>query len=572
MNSGADSKEFQTPRSATGIAGFDCITKGGTPRGRNTLVIGAPGAGKTIFALQALAHGAAVLGEPGIFLSFEERPEDLRANVAAFDWGLDALIASHQIAFVDGRLSGVVSGQFDISGLLAGLSARAAAIGARRVVFDGLDVLLSRLNDPQEELRQILEIDHWLRESGMTGIITGKLGDAAISLRYETVQYVVDCVVSLEMRIDNRLASRDLRVLKYRGSDCPSHRYPMVITDQGIDVLAEGNGELLHKASFEKVSSGISRLDAMLGGGHFRGSSILISGAPGTAKTTLAAAMTDASCARGERVVFLSFDEASDQIARNLKSVGIDLGAHQKTGCLKMMGMRAAAASAEANVYRFRRIIEEHDPQLIVIDPVSALIKGGGQLVADAVVQSILDFAKTRGITSLLTSLVAGDDPEHEMTDTHISTMADTWLHLCYVAHGGERNRALTIIKSRGTAHSNQVRELILTSEGLTLADVYTAGGAVLMGTARLEREAEEDATAADRAQNFLQQRHRVAIRIAEKEARLAALQAELATEHADLEILDDEQSRERDRKVSRREAVSLSRSADTAAIQAEER
>lgn len=553
-----------TIKSATGIAGFDCITGGGTPQGRNTLVVGAPGAGKTMFAMQILVHGATHLDEPGLFLSFEERPEDLCSNADGFGWNLKDLIASDKLVFLDGRLSGSISGRFDITGLLAGLSARAAVIGARRVVLDGLDVLLSALADPQEEMRQILEIDRWLRESGMTGIITGKLGDAAMSLRYEAVQHVVDCVVSLEMRIENRVASRDLRVLKYRGSDCPGHRYSMVITDRGIDVLSDGSAELNHKVFDEKVSSGIARLDAMLGGGHFRGSSILISGAPGTAKTTLASAMADATCSAGERVVFLSFDEAADQIARNLKSVGIDLNKHLQSGALRMMGMRAAAASAEANVYRLRRIIDEHQPHLVVIDPVSALIKGGGKLVADAVVQGILDFAKSRGITSVLTSLVDSDNPERETTDTHISTMADTWLHLCYVAHGGERNRALTIIKSRGTAHSNQVRELVLSSSGLTLSDVYSAGGAVLMGTARLEREAEAEAEAAGKLQDFKRQQQHASARIAEKEAHLLALQAELSAARADLEMLEDETRRDGERSHLRRNAVLAKRLADT--------
>lgn len=555
-------------KTPSGIAGFDSITGGGLPKGRSTLVSGGPGAGKTIFAMQSLVHGARQQGDPGLLLTFEERPEDLLANFRGFDWDIDQLVADGMLMVIDARLSAgaFISGHFDISGLLAGVSARAVRMGAKRVAFDGLDVLLSLLDDPREEMRQLFEIDRWLRDSGLTGLITGKLdaGMPGHSRRADMVQYVVDCVVTLDQRVENRVATRDLRVMKYRGSDFPGNRYPVVIASQGIEVFYDGQGEMVHKISTRKQSSGVPRLDSMLGGGHFQGSSILISGAPGTAKTTLAGAMADSICSSGERALFISFDESSGQIARNLASVGIDLERHLQSGTLEMMGLRATAISAESHVHRIYQRVAAFGPALLVIDPVSALIKGGWKMVVDVVVQGILDFAKTRGVTTLITSLADGDAPEKEVTDTHVSTMADTWIHLSYVPHGGERNRALTIVKSRGSAHSNQVRELVLGAQGPTLADVYLSGGDVLMGTARLEREAQDREAAAAAARDLARSRAEVDARIAELQTRKASLESELVLCQAEAEQLVNTAEAMRNDDIARRRSIQVSRLADT--------
>ncbi|WP_170245158.1 circadian clock protein KaiC [Pararhodospirillum oryzae] len=553
------------PKNPTGIHGFDRLTDGGLPAGRLSLVMGGPGAGKTIFAMQCLVNAVRKLGQKVLLLTFEEAPADLLANFQGFSWGLDKLVAEGSLQIVDARLTpeACISGQFDLTGFLAGVAARADRSDARLVVFDGLDVLMALLADPREEMRQMFELGRWVRDHGLTGLITGKMdgGLPGHPGRADMVQYVVDCVIALDMRVEGRIATRDLRVVKYRGSAFPPNRYPLVITPEGIEIFFDGSGEIQHKVSERKLSSGIARLDTMLGGGHFRGSSILVSGAPGTSKTTLAGAMAASVCQSGETTVFVSFDEAGDQIARNLRSVGLDLERHRASGRLIMSGLRADALSAENHVFHLRALIDAHRPGLLVIDPISALLKGGWRAVVDAVIQGILDYARSQGVTTFLTSLVNGDAPEKEVTDSHVSTMADTWIHLSYIAHGGERNRALTIVKSRGSAHSNQVRELILTVQGPTLADVYLAGGEVLMGTARLERESKDREAASSRARAYARQRMELEARASALRAQVAALEADLARTEAEGSRLAEEVVDVAEADQTRRQQIQASRS-----------
>jgi circadian clock protein KaiC len=501
----------------TGIAGFDEITGGGLPAGRTTLVLGAPGAGKTVFALQSIVNGARFDREPGIFVAFEENTRQIIGNAATFGWDLPAL-EREQLFFLDARLSSTVvqGGDFDIEGMLAGLAAKARKMGAKRIVFDGIDVLLTILNDPSKERREIYRLHDWLHDCGLTAIITAKAYDAdrLSTERYAFMQFMVDTVVAFHHRMVDRVSLRGVRVTKYRGSGFSENEFPMVISSTGIQVPVFEPAALDYQVSSERVPTGVSRLDTMLDGGYYRGSGILISGAPGTAKTTLAGSFLVAGTHRGEKGLYVSFDEASSQIVRNLASVGLDLQTPINAGLLDMYSVRTESRSAEEHFMAVRDRIQASQPRHLVIDPISALNKTGGSIAAVHGSLRLLDYARCHGITVVCTSLVAAEDAFTETTQTQISTIADTWLHLAYVVHAGERNRTLTIVKSRGMPHSNQVRELVLSNDGVTLADVYTAGGEVLVGTARWEHEA--------------RRREEEARRTAERFARRTALEREL--------------------------------------------
>jgi circadian clock protein KaiC len=532
-------------KAPTGIAGFDEITGGGLPRHRTTLVTGTPGAGKTIFALEALVNGARMSGEAGIFVAFEESAQRIIENASTFGWDLPAL-ERDKLFFLDAKLPATIvhAGDFDLAGIVAGLSAKAGEMCCKRIVFDGIDVLLTLLNDPAAERREVLRLHEWLLASEVTGIITAKADsrDRPVSDRYAFMQFTVDCVVQLHHRLVDRVSLRALRILKYRGSAFSENEFPLIIAPTGIEVATFGEAQLEHRVFTERVSAGSERLDEMLGGGYYRGSSVLITGAPGTAKTTLAGAGAVAACRRGERVLYVSFDEAADQIVRNLSSVGIDLAPHRASGQLVMYSTRTETMSAEAHFVALKEMISAHRPRLMVLDPISALVKAGGRTSAVHASLRLLDFAKAEGITVLCTSLVSRVEDLDEETETQISTIADTWIHLSYVVRGGERNRAITIVKSRGTRHSNQVRELLLGNTGISLADVFTAGGEVLMGTARWEKEAELRAEQLRLRAESERTRRELEVAEAEVGARIAALQRELEVRRAALVALEAEQ------------------------------
>ncbi len=533
-------------KTRTGIPGFDDISGGGLPRHRTTLLMGTPGAGKTIFALETLVNGARQWGDAGIFIAFEENAHQIVENAGTFGWDLPAL-ERDKLFFLDAKLppSVVNSGDFDLSGILAAISAKSGEMGCKRIVFDGLDVLLNLLNDPAAERREVYRLHEWLLESGTTGIITAKAdtGDGQLSERYAFMQFMVDCVVSLHHRLVDRVSLRGLRVLKYRGSAFSENEFPLIITPTGIEVATFGTTQMAHEVSTERISSGIERLDTMLGGGYYRVSSVLVTGAPGTAKTTLAGSFAAAACDRGEIALYVSFDEAADQIVRNLASVGLDLQAHRDAGLLHMYSIRTEVMSAEAHFIQLRKLICDLKPRCLVLDPISALAKTGGQVAAVHASLRLLDYAKAEGITVFCNSLVSDSDGLAEGTMTQISTIADTWIHLAYVVIGGERNRSLTIVKSRGTRHSNQVRELILGDDGITLADVYSAGGEVLMGTARWEKEAEVRNEETRRRARSERARRELELAETEVSARIAALQRELDGRRAELAVLEEEDS-----------------------------
>lgn len=546
-------------KAPTGVEGFDAISRGGLPRGRTTLVIGTPGAGKTIFALQALVHGAAALGEPGIFVAFEESSRQITANGAAFGWDLEGLQES-KLFFLDAYLSPQVvqSGEFDLAGMLAGLEAHAAAMGAQRIVFDGLDVLLNLLDDPVAERREVYRIHEWCQRIGLTAVITAKstFSDPFSTEPWGFLQYMADCVLVLHHRIIDRVALRGARIVKYRGSSFSANEFPLVIGAEGVEIATFGPDELDFDVSSERVSTGVERLDDMLGGGYFRGSSVLVTGAPGTAKTTLGAAFAAATCRAGERTLYVSFDEPARQIMRNMRSVAIELEPHVQAGLLTMYSVRTEVRSAEEHLVVLDKLIRDLNPAALVVDPVSALRKSGGQLAAVDTSIRLLDLARSRGITTLCTSLVEDVEAERMRTDMQISTIADTWLNLEYRLDGGERNRSLSIIKSRGMAHSNQVRELVLSSEGLTLTDVYVEAGAVLMGTARYEKEAEVRSEEAHARREADRRRQELQAQKTELQERLEQLQRELQAQELALSRLADDQQMRRDHRSETRQEL----------------
>lgn len=556
---------------ATGIEGFDELSGGGLPRNRTTLVMGGPGSGKTVFSLQILVNAARQRAESGIFVAFEERGREVMANAATFDWGLPAL-AENQIYILDAHLSPTVvqSGEFDLSGILAILKAKQEAMNARWIVFDGIDVLLTLLRDPIVEMREIYRIRDWLADNELTAIVTAKMDSQTFKVvNYGFMQFMMDCVIRFDRRLEYGVPAHRLQITKYRGSDFASGEFPLSFGRSGIEVAAPEPPEIVHEASTERVSAGFERLDAMLGGGLFRGSSTLITGAPGTSKTTLIGKFVEVACQRGERTLFVSFDEGADQITRNLSSVGIDLNAHVQSGLLRMYSGRTEARSAEEHLIKLRALIRDHQPRCMVIDPLSAMAKAGGIGAARAVANRLIHMMKDGKITVVISALIEGNDPQAEATDLQISTIADTWIHLSYVVRGGERNRALTIVKSRGTWHSNQVRELVLSETGPMLTDVYSAGGEVLMGTLRWEKEAEESARQKQRQADFEHKQRELEFAEADTRARIKALELDLQRQQAELALytLDGEarvlSSSEREHKLRGMRGADLTARAD---------
>jgi circadian clock protein KaiC len=539
-------------KAATCIDGFDEITSGGIPRGRVTLLLGGPGAGKTVFALEALVRAARQQREPGIFVAFEENSRQILANAATFGWDLAAL-ERERLFFLDARLSPTIvqAGQFDLGGMLAAVGAKAKEMGATRVVFDGIDVLLTLLDDPGAERREMYRIYEWLQAEGLTGMITGKSAEAdrPTTERYAFMQFMVDCVVLFQHRLSDRVSIRTIRILKYRGSGFSENEFPLVISQDGIHISTFLPQTAEIEASTERISTGVPRMDTMLGGGYYRGSSVLISGAPGTAKTTLSAACAAAACARGETALVMTFDEAASQYVRNLCSVGIDLQPHVDSGKLIIRSVRTESQGAEEHLLALKALLEQCKPGVLVIDPISALAKTGGHIAASHASVRVMDYAKSHGITTICTSLVSSERAEAEMTSTQISTIADTWIHLAYLVKGGERNRTLTIVKSRGTKHSRQVRELLLSEDGVSLADVYSSGGEVLVGTARWEREMEEQEAERRKVAESRRKRSQLELEEAEVAARIAVLQRELDARRAERELTESEEQERQERR-----------------------
>lgn len=532
-----------TPSKApTGIAGFDEITGGGLPHGRTTLLVGGAGAGKTVFALQFMAHGARRCGEPGIFVAFEESSARLLENAAAFGWNLPALRT--RLHFVNAQPTPdlVRSGTFDLNGMLAALGAQVRKMGAQRIVFDALDVVLALLPDAAAKRRELYRLHAWLLERGLTGLITLKSGadpSGAIARRsLGFMQFMVDCAVILNHGVAQGVSLRNLRVQKYRGSSFDENEAPFLIGKSGLEVAVGRPLDRVGRAvTSERVSSGIERLDTMLGGGYYRGASVLVTGSPGTAKTTLSGAFAEAACQRGEATMFVSFDSDCSEVIRDLTSVGIRLERYVKSGRLRMVSARSITGSAETYLVRIKALAQGHGARCLVIDPVSTWSRSGHALTAQSVAERLTDWTKAEGITLVCTRLL-DEMAQHAEGGLHISTLADTWIHLNYLVQAGERNRGLSIVKSRGTAHSNQVRELILSDAGVTLTDAYTAGGEVLMGTLRWQKESAERGAIEGAEVAGKLKRVRLEADEAELRVRITSLQTELSAKQAESALL----------------------------------
>ncbi len=561
-----------TTKTPTGITGFDAITGGGLPRGRTTLLVGGAGSGKTIFALQFLVHGAQNCKESGIFVAFEETSKRLLANAESFGWKL-ARLRRGQLFFVDAQPmpDAVQSGDFDFSGMLAALELKTRTMKARRIVFDALDVVLALLPNAAAQRREVYRLHEWLLAHELTCLITLKADldeTSGISRQsFGFMQFMVDCAVILNHCVVLGVSQRNLRVLKYRGSRFDENESPFLIGKAGLEVAVTSTpGRVGANVINERVSSGVERLDTMLGGGYYRGASVLITGLPGTAKTTLAGAFAEAACRRGEPTLFVIVDSDVTEVIRNLASVGIRLDRYVKNRCLRMISASTISGSAETYLVRIKSLAREHGARCLVIDPVSTLSKSGNELTAHSVAERLMDWSKADGTTLVCTSLLDEMSGLKEGgSPLQLSPLADTWIHLNYLVQAGERNRGLSIIKSRGTAHSNQVRELILSDAGVTLTDAYTAGGEVLMGTMRWEKERAERAASETNEAAAKLKRVRLDAEEAELEVRLKSLQVELVAKQVEKALLvHSTQSREGELSRGRTEMKEL-RGADAA-------
>jgi circadian clock protein KaiC len=488
--------EHRLEKAPTGIRGFDEITQGGLPKGRTALVTGGPGTGKTMFAMEFLVKGATEFGEPGVFVSFEETADELIANSASLGLSLPELCDAN-LLYMDyvrvERSEIEESGEYDLEGLFIRLSHAINTVGARRLVLDTIETLFSGLSNVSILRAELRRLFRWLKDKNISTIVTGERGAESLT-REGLEEYVSDCVILLDHRVTDQVSTRRLRVLKYRGSEHGTNEYPFLISDRGFMVLPITSVKLDYAVGEERVSSGIPRLDAMLGGkGFYRGSLILVSGTAGTGKTAVAASFADAACHRGEKTMYFAFEESSQQVVRNMRSIGLDLEQWTGKGILKIVGQRPTIHGLEHHLLSMQFMIDDFRPTTVVVDPVTNLSQVGSLRDVRLMLSRLVDYLKARNITILFTSLTQGGT-DAELTDVGISSLADSWLKLQNLEAGGERNRGISILKSRGMAHSNQVREFLLTDQGIDLVDTYTGPEGVPAGSARVAREADERA------------------------------------------------------------------------------
>jgi circadian clock protein KaiC len=550
-------------KAPSGIRGFDQLTDGGLPRGRPTLVTGASGSGKTLFGVEFLVRGALDFGEPGVLLTFEESAADLAANVASLGFDLaqledDGLLVVDSIRIDPAEV--VTTGAFDLEGLFIRLAAAVDQVGAKRVVLDTIEVLFSALHNKGIVRGELGRLFRWLKERGLTAVVTGERGRQGQLTRFGIEEYVSDCVVVLDNRVLDDIFTRRMRVAKYRGSEHGTNEYPFLITDRGITVLPITSLGLAYRAPTERVSTGMAHLDQMLGDGVYRGSIVMVSGGAGTGKTTLAAKFVEAACARGERALFVSFEESPDQLVRNMGKVGIDLGRWVDAGLLQMWSERATAFGLEAHLGHLERVLDDTAPAVVALDAIASLGHvGSASEVASAVMRE-LDLIKARGVTGVITTLTRDESTEAELNVVSVSSLIDTWLLVRNVESDAERNRLLFVIKSRGTAHSNQVREFVLTDRGVQLLEVRVGPHGVVTGSARRSLEAGERAEAVRRREDIEQRRLVMSLRSAEVDAKIAAMRRQLADEAAALERLIAEESRQEEVRTTAMNAADVAR------------
>ncbi len=528
----------------TGIEGLDEITQGGLPKGRPTLVCGGAGSGKTLLGIEFLVRGATRFNEPGVFMSFEESAEELTKNVASLGFDLNRLIASKRLLvdYVHIERSEIEeTGEYDLEGLFIRLGNAIDSIGAKRVVLDTIESLFAGLPNPSILRAELRRLFRWLKKKGMTAIITGERGENALT-RHGLEEYVSDCVILLDHRVANQISTRRLRIVKYRGSTHGTNEFPFLIDERGIAVMPITSLGLKHTVTSQRISTGIPRLDNMLGGkGYFRGSSILVSGTAGTGKTSVAAHFVDAACRRGERSIFFAFEESPSQIIRNMRSIGIDLQQWVEKGLLKFHAERPTVYGLEAHLASMEKSINIYKPKVVIVDPVTNLSSVANEADVKAMLIRLLDQMKLNQTTTLFTTLTAAGN-SLELTEVGISSLADTWLLLRDIEIGGERNRGLYILKSRGMAHSNQIREFLLTNEGVDLVDVYVGPSGVLTGSARISQESQERDIESIHQQEIERRKLNVETKRKALEAQIASLRAQFQAEEQELKKLTEQE------------------------------
>jgi circadian clock protein KaiC len=536
-NRAADAKPA-LEKAPTGIKGLDDITIGGLPTGRPTLLCGSAGCGKTLIAMTFLVNGAVEYGEAGVFMSFEERSEDLTANVASLGYDLDGLIADKKLVIDHVRIEPAeieVSGEFDFEPLFVRLGYAIDQVGAKRVVLDTIEALFSGFKDEAILRAEFRRLFAWLKDRGVTAIITGERGEGQLT-RYGIEEYVSDCVILLDNRVYDQVTTRRLRIVKYRGSSHGTNEYPFLIDNRGVSVMPITSAGLQHKISSDVVPTGVADLDAMFGQrGFYRGSSVLLSGLAGTGKSTFSAWFANAVCSRGERCLYFAFEESPDQIVRNMRSAGINLKQHVDSGLLVFESARPSLYGLEMHLTRMHRDIVEFDPASVVVDPISAF--RGVQSEIHGTLLRLVDICKERGITAFFTSLSLASDHASE-ADRGLSSLMDTWISLTDLESSGERNRIMFVLKARGMSHSNQMREYLLTGSGIKLIDPYIGHGGVLTGAARQAQEARERNEALERSQSIERRYRDLDRRRASVERQLTELRASLEAEEAEAAML----------------------------------
>ena len=551
----------------TGISGLDEITHGGLPRGRCTLVCGGAGCGKTLLGMEFLVRGAMEFDEPGVFMSFEETAEELTRNVASLGFDLADLESRKKLAidhvFIE-RSQIEDTGDYDLEGLFIRLGYAIDTVGAKRVVLDTVEALFAGLPNELILRAELRRLFRWLKDRGVTAIITGERGPENTLTRHGIEEYVSDAVIVLDHRVINRIATRRLRFIKYRGSLHGADEYPFLIDETGFSILPITALGLDYEVSSERVQSGIPRLDHMLTGGYFRGSSVLVSGTAGTGKSSLAAYFADATCRRGERCLYLAFEESQAQIIRNMRAIGLDLAPWVDQGLLRFHAARPTLYGLEMHLAVTHKLVNDFQPTAVVIDPVTNLTIVAASEEVKSVLMRLADFFKNRQITTLFTNLTHPSAMEE--TTVGISSLMDTWLLVLSQESDGERNRSFQILKSRGMAHSNQMREFVITDKGLDLIDAYVGPGGVLTGAARLQQETREKA-AARAVEADLERRRRALERKRQAvEAQVAALNVEITGEEEDLRALMSQEAGKLRLAAQEREELAVQRRADPAA------
>jgi circadian clock protein KaiC len=555
------------PKSPTGIDGLDEITNGGFPRGRPTLICGSAGSGKTLLAMEFLVRGAIEYNEPGVFFAFEETGEELTQNVRSLGFNLDELEARNLMSVDYIHIDPAEieeTGDYDLEALFIRLGHAIDSIKAKRVVLDTIETLFGGLKNESVLRAELRRLFRWLKDKGVTAVITAERGDGKLT-RQGLEEYVSDCVILLDHRVTDQTSTRRIRIVKYRGTAHGTNEYPFLIDEGGFSVIPITSLGLDHQASTERISTGIPRLDTMLDGGLYRGASVLISGTAGSGKSSLAAHMAMASCQRNERCLYLAFEESPAQIMRNMRSISLDLAPWVKKGLLEFVASRPYFYGLEMHLAIIHKRIQQFKPQLVVIDPVSNFVDTGTQAEANAMLVRLVDFLKQQQITAVFVSLTSGG-MMRESTDEGFSSLIDTWLLVRDIELGGERNRGMYILKARGTAHSNQIREFLITNKGIDIQDVYVGSEGVLTGSMRKAQEAREQAEK-QVLQDVMQRKQRELVRKRRAlEAKIIALQAELETEEEDIATLLETDRLSAAQEISTREAMGRSRKSDKAA------